>query len=47
MIFLFAAMVILGSFLLIFTLWVVIWSITMSSSDANRALTEDRLSNLP
>ncbi len=47
MLFLLATGIILGSFLILFALWVVIWSLTMSSSGAASVVAEDRLSNLP
>jgi hypothetical protein len=45
--FLLAVAIMLGSFAILFTLWFVIWSLTMSSSDAAKVLAEDRLSKLP
>lgn len=46
MFFILAAALLLGSFFLIFILWMVIWSVTMNSSETVQALAEERLSEL-
>jgi hypothetical protein len=42
MFYLFALAILLGSFILIFGLWFVIWSVTMNGSEVAQALAEDR-----
>jgi archaellum component FlaF (FlaF/FlaG flagellin family) len=46
MFFLVAVAIVLASFLVIFGLWFVIWSLTMGSSDMAKTLVKDRVSNL-
>jgi hypothetical protein len=46
MFFIVAAALVLASFLLMFGLWFIIWSFTMSSSETVNALAENRLSDL-
>ncbi len=42
MFFFLAAVIFVASFVLLFSLWFVIWSFTMSSSEVARTLAEDR-----
>jgi hypothetical protein len=45
MFFLFALAILLGSFLVLFGLWLVIWSYTMSGSDVMQAWVEESRSS--